>query len=309
MLSQVFIERLILLLIGGYITYFISLKIIEKSFSMEDGDINIIIPKDLNLNNHEKYVYGMVLKYQDITTQFKDIKGLDEVKSILNNRLIMPMKNKDLKNNKLLKSPNGVILYGNPGTGKTMLVKALCKEGKVNFINFSTNVIENKMFGESGKIVNALFTLANKLKPVIVFIDEMDGFFGKRSDLEQSFIINLKTLFYSKMDGILGLDDSIVFVGATNRLSSIDNAMLRRMRLHLHIDLPDWKTREEMFSENLKQLYPSYDYAILEEMSEGLSCCDIVEICKAIGYKSYNYKLNIFEPKNEYIMDSITEFK
>lgn len=307
MLSKIFIERLILLIIGGYITYYISLNLLEKSFNLEN-DANVTVPKHLNLNNHEKHIYSMLIKSENITTDFSHVKGLDETKHILINRIIKPLKDEKLMKNKLLKPPNGVILYGKPGTGKTMLVKALCKEANINFINFSINLIENKLFGESSKIINALFTLADKIKPAVIFIDEIDGFFSKRCDLDQSFVNNLKTFFYSKMDGIFSCDDSIIFIGATNRLHSIDDAMLRRMRLHLHIDLPNWEARQTLFEEHLKAIYPKYDFADIEEISEGLSCCDIEEICKAIGFKSYNFDTNKFEENKEHIVNTILEF-
>lgn len=294
MFSRSFIERSLLIVIGAYITYFLTLKLLDYTMLQESGQENIQIPPDLNLTNHEKIIYSMVVDKKDINVKFEDVKGLSESKNLIEKQILKPLKTISFKSHKLIQPPNGIIFYGAPGTGKTMLTKALCKTSDMNFINFSTNIIENKMFGESSKLVNALFTLAEKLKPCVVFIDEIDGFFGKRNDFEQSFITNLKTLFYLKMDGLIKRDKSIIFVGATNRLESIDPAILRRMRLHVEISLPDWEARKEMLEENFDGIL-KFDIEELKTITAGLSGSDINELCKIVANDKYDFTKNKFK--------------
>jgi SpoVK/Ycf46/Vps4 family AAA+-type ATPase len=306
MLNRHFAERLVLLVLGAYLSYFFTLKLLDYSMLQELSSDVIEIPSDLKLNNHEKMIYSMVVKKENISTDFEDVKGLEATKNTIQKQVIIPLKHLNTNTHKLLQPPNGIIFHGSPGTGKTMLAKALCKSSGFNFINFSTNIIENKLFGESSKLVNSLFTLANKLKPCVVFIDEIDGFFNKRNDFEQGFITNIKTLFYMKMDGMISKDNSIVFIGATNRIGSIDPAMLRRMRLHIHIGLPDWTTRKTMFKHYLGPLL-NFDIEGIETETDGLSGSDIHEICKVAANDSYDYVSKSFLNFNQEVLLNTTK--
>ena len=295
MLSRSFIERLILLLIGGYVTYYTTSYLLEKSMMLDCLDeIDINIPKSITLNTHEKVIYSMKINNDDIDCSFKSIKGHDEIKNQIETQIIKPL-NYIKNGNHHVHPPNGIIFHGPPGTGKTMLVKALCKSTGFNFINFSTNVIENKLFGESNKLINSLFTLADKIKPCIIFIDEIDGFFSTRNDFDQGFVNGLKTLFYTKMDGLLKKDSSIVFIGATNRLTCIDPAMMRRMRLHIQVSLPDWNTRKQIFLDQLQCVLPTeINLDGLEDITKHMSGSDINEFSKSILNSSFDYESNKF---------------
>ena len=103
----------------------------------------------------------------------------------------------------LLSPPRGIMLYGPPGTGKTMLAKAIAKESGAFFINLRISTIQNKWFGESQKLVRALFTLAEKMAPTIIFVDEMDALLRQRNDRDQSHINDIKAEFMSQWDGLL----------------------------------------------------------------------------------------------------------
>jgi ATPase family AAA domain-containing protein 1 len=111
-----------------------------------------------------------------------DIAGLENIISSLQESVILPLLHPTIfgASSSLLAAPKGVILYGPPGCGKTMLAKALAKESGATFINIAASVLTNKWFGESNKLVNALFRLARKTQPSIVFIDEIDSFLRER---------------------------------------------------------------------------------------------------------------------------------
>lgn len=267
MFSRSFYEKTLLMLIGSALTYYVALKLININDNQQSEYTGT-----LDLNNHEKMVHSNVIQPTAIHTEFKDIVGHTIAKNLLEKLVLRPL---SIKKN----PPNGLILYGPPGTGKTMLIKGLCKEMNVPFIVFEQSYIEQKMFGESAKMIKAVFTLAEKLKPCVIFIDELDGIFGERSTSDQSFITGIKTQMLTLMDGIISRDPSIIVIGATNRLNTIDPALRRRMRTHIEITLPESKDRESMFRHFL-DYRENIDYAKLVDASIGFSGSDISEMCK-----------------------------
>ena len=282
MFTRSFVEKVLLMIIGSCLTYFIAIQIMKESLISDDEISNYNGP--LNLNIHEKIIHNYVVTPDQINVSMNDIKGLTNAKSLLQKIVINP-----LKKNKSIHPPNGIILYGPPGTGKTMLAKALCKTMNVNFIAFEQSFIEQKMFGESAKMLKALFTLAEKIKPCVVFIDELDGIFSERSIIDQSFVTGLKTQMLTHLDGFVEKDPSILFIGATNRLSAIDSALKRRMRAHIEVSLPNLEDRRDIFKGYLNNIEVDYDK--LATYTDGFSGSDIYEACKIASYTSENEKL------------------
>ncbi len=140
---------------------------------------------DKPLNEHEELISQELILPGDIKETFESIGGLDGIISSLQESVIAPLCFPDLFHSSsgeagLLGAPKGVLLYGPPGTGKTMLAKALAKESGATFINMHVSTLTNKWFGESNKLVAALFSLAHKLQPSIIFIDEIDSFLRER---------------------------------------------------------------------------------------------------------------------------------
>lgn len=104
---------------------------------------------------------------------------------------------------KLLKAPTGILLYGPPGCGKTLLAKALAKEVHLRFLALPLSIILDKWVGETEKYLEALFTLARKIKPCIIFIDEIDALTRRRSPLDRDWNLTMKSHFLGLWDGIL----------------------------------------------------------------------------------------------------------
>ena len=140
----------------------------------------------------------------------------------------MKLLKKQIKSTHLLNVPNGVILYGPPGNGKTMFAKAMAYESKCNFINLCPSTFESQYHGESIKLLKGCFDLASKLKPCIIFLDELDGFLSQRNDFDQSHVNSIKTMFLSLMDGFNTRSEQVLVIGATNRLKSLDKASLKQ---------------------------------------------------------------------------------
>jgi len=158
--------------------------------------------------------------------------------TVQRNNVIAPMQRPDLflGGSQLLKPTKGILLYGPPGTGKTMLAKALAKESGARFINIKASSIQSKWFGDTSKLVTAIFTLAWKIQPSIIFIDEVDAMLGKRTGQEHDAVTTLKTEFMQMWDGFV--TDSyanVIVLAATNRPNDLDEAVLRRLPLSYEV--------------------------------------------------------------------------
>ncbi|TFY81775.1 hypothetical protein EWM64_g2236 [Hericium alpestre] len=239
---------------------------------------------DLQLDEYEKTIASEIIHPDDINVSFDDIGGLDHIVSSLQESIILPLVYPSLftSNSGLLTAPKGVLLYGPPGCGKTMLAKALAKESKATFINIAASVLTNKWFGESNKLVAGLFSLARKTQPSIIFIDEIDSFLRERSKGDHEVTAMMKAEFMTLWDGLLSASDRILVLGATNRIRDIDSAILRRMPKRFPVHLPDVNQREKILYLMLKDmpLEPNFPMRNLAEYSEGLSGSDLKELCR-----------------------------
>ena len=138
--------------------------------------------EDLALNDYENLVAMEVIAPQDIPVGFDDIGGLEDTIEELKESVIYPLTMPHLYSHAgpLLSAPSGVLLYGPPGCGKTMLAKAVAHESGASFINLHISTLTEKWYGDSNKLVRAVFSLAYKLQPAIIFIDEIDAVLGTR---------------------------------------------------------------------------------------------------------------------------------
>jgi SpoVK/Ycf46/Vps4 family AAA+-type ATPase len=186
---------------------------------------------------------------------------------------------------KLFQAPKGVLLYGPPGCGKTLLAKALASESGARFINVPFSLIMSKWVGETEKYLEAVFSLAKKIKPAIIFIDEIDSLTKRRNEFDAAWNSTMKSQFLTLWDGLLSENDSeIVVLGATNRRQDIDEAFLRRMPLQIKINLPNPKQRENILRILLSDvpLSRSFSFASIVSQTEGMSGSDLKEICRRV---------------------------
>ncbi|KAG8907725.1 exosome nuclease subunit [Tulasnella sp. 403] len=240
---------------------------------------------DLTLSHYEEIISAEVILPDDINIRFADIGGLDSIVSSLRESVIYPLCYPELfagKSN-LIAAPKGVLLYGPPGCGKTMLAKALAKESGATFINITASVIQDKWFGESNKLVSGLFSLARKLQPCIIFIDEIDSFLRERNRGDHEVTAMMKAEFMTLWDGLASGDATrILVLGATNRPTDIDAAILRRMPKRFAVKLPDLKQRERILQLMLAStsLAPDLSIEMLAKQTDGLSGSDLKEVCR-----------------------------
>jgi SpoVK/Ycf46/Vps4 family AAA+-type ATPase len=175
---------------------------------------------------------------------------------------------------------SGVLLHGPPGTGKTMMAKAVAKEANIALLNVSGADFQSKWLGESTKLVRAIFTLANKLDPCVIFIDEADSVFGKRGTDDSHWQRELISQFLLEWDGVRGTG---FVLAATNRLSDIDMAILRRLPRQIFIGNPDQANREAILRIHLEgeKLGEDADLTEVAKRTAGRSGSDLKNVCFA----------------------------
>ncbi len=210
-----------------------------------------------------------------------EIAGLKTAKQTLREAIVLPLMRPDLFSG--ARRPwKGILLFGPPGCGKTLLAKATAAEVEATFFNVSAASIISKWLGESEKLVQTLFKLAKEKQPSIIFIDEVDALAGARGG-EHDAMRRVKTELLTSMDGLSSSEsDRIVTVGATNIPESIDGAFRRRFERRIYVPLPDEEARDAIFNLNSKgvELEDDVNFSILAEITEGYSGADIAMICR-----------------------------
>ncbi|CAN6481112.1 unnamed protein product [Victoria cruziana] len=242
----------------------------------------------IQTNAYEDVVACDVINPDHIDVEFDSIGGLERVKEALFELVILPLRRPELfAHGKLLAPQKGVLLYGPPGTGKTMLAKAIAKESGAVFINVRISNLMSKWFGDAQKLVAAVFSLAYKLQPSIIFIDEVDSFLGQRRTTDHEALTNMKTEFMALWDGFTTDQHARVMVlAATNRPSELDEAILRRLPQAFEIGIPDRNERAKILKVILKgeNVEEDIDYEYLAGLCEGFTGSDLLELCKKAAY-------------------------
>jgi SpoVK/Ycf46/Vps4 family AAA+-type ATPase len=248
------------------------------------------------LSQYEQTIAMEVVSPNEIPVTFDDIGGLDGIIEELTESVIYPLTMPHLYSghSSLLSAPSGVLLYGPPGCGKTMLAKALARESGACFINLHISTLTEKWYGDSNKLVAAVFSLARKLQPSIVFIDEIDAVLGQRRSGEHEASGMVKAEFMTHWDGLASStkqagNQRICILGATNRIQDIDEAILRRMPKKFPVSLPNSSQRRQIFGITLAETKldntvidgkPAFDMSALVRASAGMSGSDIKEACR-----------------------------
>lgn len=240
--------------------------------------------KDVKLTDYEMSLAPTLIDPLSVPVTWTDIGGLDVEIRELKETVILPMKQKHIfGKSSLLSAPKGILLYGPPGCGKTMIAKATARTAGCRFINVQVSSLTDKWYGESQKLAAALFSLAKKIAPCIIFIDEIDSFLRSRTANDHEATAMMKAQFMSLWDGLL-TDNAcqIMVMGATNRPQDVDKAILRRMATTFHIKPPDTKQREAILKIILANEKVEYDvdYAKIAELAVGCSGSDLKEICR-----------------------------
>lgn len=183
-----------------------------------------------------------------------------------------------------LRAPTrGILLYGPPGNGKTMVAKAVATSCKSTFFNISASSLMSKWVGESEKLMRHLFGLAAIYSPSIIFIDELDSMLTARSSEENEAARRVKTEFLVQLDGVGSSKGRILVMGATNRPFDLDEAALRRMTKRIYIGLPDLDARQELIKLMISAVDNSMslaDLLTIAQKTDGYSSADLSAVVK-----------------------------
>ncbi|XP_018579707.1 spastin isoform X1 [Anoplophora glabripennis] len=216
--------------------------------------------------------------------QWDDIVGQDTAKQALQEMVILPSLRPELFTG--LRTPaRGLLLFGPPGNGKTLLARAVATECQATFFSISAASLTSKYVGDGEKMVRALFAIARELQPSIIFIDEVDSLLSERSNNEHEASRRLKTEFLVEFDGLPSNPESekVLVMAATNRPQELDEAALRRFPKRVYVTLPDLETRAKLLKKLLAKqgcTLTQQELKRLATLTEGYSGSDLTALAK-----------------------------
>ncbi len=243
----------------------------------------------------DPYVKCMeVIEKPNVT--YNDIGGLKEQIKEIREAVELPLLEPELFEEVGIDPPKGVLLYGPPGCGKTLLAKAVAHETKATFIRVVASELVRKYIGEGARLVRELFAFARRKAPSIVFIDEIDAIGGKRFDISTSGereIQRTMAQLLSELDGF-NPRGNVKVIAATNRIDILDPALLRPGRFDrlIEVPLPDEKGRYEIFKIHTRKMNLAENVSLKElaKITEGASGADIKAICTEAGMNAIREK-------------------
>jgi proteasome regulatory subunit len=248
---------------------------------------SLSIVKQLNDETDVRARVMQVDQSPDVT--FSDIGGIEDQMDEVRETVEMPLINPEMFEDVGIEPPSGVLLHGPPGTGKTMLAKAVANETDATFIKMAGSELVHKFIGEGAKLVRDLFELARQEEPAVVFIDEIDAIAAKRTDSKTSGDAEVQRTMMQLLSEMDGFDDrgDIRIIAATNRFDMLDRAILRPGRFDRLIEVPnpDVEGREQIFQIHTRSmnLADDVEFSDLAEQIEDASGADVKAICTEAG--------------------------
>lgn len=246
------------------------------------------------MTKNESEIYSQCY-LQPGSTDFKlsSVGGLAHCKKIIKEVVELPLLRPELFSKGALKNTTtGVLLFGPPGTGKTLVCRAVAAESNINFLNIQPSAINSMWLGESEKNICAIFSLARKLAPCIIFIDEVDSVLCSRLSMGPRYLNSTVNQFMQEWDGLLTNNKGVIVIGTTNRPFDMDEASLRRFPCRVMIDIPDYEERKEIIrilveDENIDPNI-SRDELIskVAEMTKMFTGSDIKNLCISAAFNA-----------------------
>lgn len=263
--------------------------------NLEPGDSVLVEQRSLTivdkLGRSRHFDVEKHLVVQKPNVRWEDIGGLDKQIGELREVIELPLKQPDLFKDVGIEPPKGVLLHGLPGTGKTLLAKAVATSTNSTFINVAAPELVQKFIGEGAKMIKDIFRLAKEKAPSIIFIDEIDAISGERFNIGVSGEREVQRTFMqllSEIDGFSNLGN-VKIIAATNRLDIIDSALLRPGRFDrlVEIPLPDKEGRLQILKIHARNMkFDNVDFNEFLERTKDFTGADIKSICTEAGYSA-----------------------
>jgi len=245
--------------------------------------------------------------------RWSDIGGLEKVKQELKEAVEWPLKKPESFKHIGIRPAKGILMYGPPGCGKTMLAKAVATESEANFIYINGPSLLSKWVGESEKGIREIFRKARQTSPTIVFFDEIDSIAPKRGmSIDTEVTERMVNQLLSEMDGLQSLE-SVVVIAATNRMDMIDPALMRPGRFDsiILVNPPDKEARKSIFSVHTKKMPLAEDVNIenLASRTENYTGADIEGICREAGMAALRENIDAKTVKAEHFEAALKKIK
>ena len=227
-------------------------------------------------------------------TSFNDVAGLDDVKKLIQLRVIYPLQHPEVTQKFKKRAGGGALLYGPPGTGKTMIARAIACELDATFMSIKCSDIMSKWVGSSEKNVRELFSAARSYPRCVIFMDETEAIVAKRGG-DSTVMNRVIPEFLSQVDGLEKRENMLLLLGATNRPWDMDEAALRPGRFDelIYVPLPDEKARLKMLETNFKDVPMAADINLnqLGRRLNGYSGADIRGFAEAVTDLPYQRQI------------------
>ena len=276
----------------------------------------IVVTGD-DFKNAQKEIQPSALR--EVLVQIPDIKwsdigGLENIKQELKEAVEWPLKHPETFQRLGIRPPKGTLLYGIPGTGKTLLAKAVASESEANFISIKGPELLSKWVGESEKGVREVFRKEKQAAPTVIFFDEIDAIAGARSgnDTDSGVTKRVVNQLLTEMDGLEELED-VAIIAATNRPDILDAGLMRpgRFDRHIHVKEPDEEARLAIFNVHTKNmpLAKDVDLKKLAKNTDGYVGADIEAVCREAAMLTLRKNLDAEEIPYKYFKEAIDKVK
>jgi len=298
-----------------------AMNALRRFLSNKNIDLSKPIPSDLLKSlkvSMEDFVQAMNMIHPSLMREvfvevpevrWSDIGGLDDVKQQLREAVEWPLKYQDVFERMGIRPPRGILLYGPPGVGKTLLAKAAATESGANFIAINGPEILSKWVGESERAIREIFRKARMVAPAIIFLDEIDSIAPARGSRVDSGVTDrIVNQLLTEMEGIKPLR-GVVVIAATNRPDLLDPALLRPGRFDriIKIPPPDRKARVEILKIHTRKvpLAPDVDLEKLADMTNGYTGADLEALVREAVMLALREKLEVREVSMKYFLEAL----